>query len=37
MKKKAQSVIIMGDIHGDWDSLNAFIDSHIRMNESLKE
>jgi hypothetical protein len=33
----AQQIYILGDIHGDWTSLNAFIDNKIRNSKQISE
>lgn len=34
---KAQLVYIAGDLHGEWDTLNAFINSGIRQSQRVKQ
>jgi hypothetical protein len=34
---KIQKVIILGDVHGDWRNLNAFINNEVRGNKEIKD
>lgn len=36
MTTKAQLIYILGDIHGDWPRLNAFINRHVRQSKAVR-